>query len=68
MHLFVRRRMGKPSYGRALAVTLSFSVALFFDSLGWVSGLGVLVLACVLPSWPETQRLVADLRSAVAAS
>ena len=68
MYAFVCRYMGRPSYRRALAVSSVFGLALFYNSLGWVSGLGVLALACVLPFWPETHRLVADLRAAAAES
>ena len=68
MHTFVRRYLGAPAYGRALAVTCAFGFALFYDPLGWVSVLGVLALACVLPFWPATRTLVADLRAAAVGS
>jgi O-antigen/teichoic acid export membrane protein len=68
MHTFLARSIGVPSYARVLPAAFAFGFALFWTQLGPVSLIGLFVTVLLAPFWPETRRLLAELRTIMVGS
>jgi O-antigen/teichoic acid export membrane protein len=68
MHWFLARNLGAPSYARVLPAAFALGLALFWTQLGPLSLVGLFVTMLVAPFWPETRRLLLELRTLVVES
>jgi PST family polysaccharide transporter len=52
IHFFVVNAVGRPSYRHSIIWAAGFGLVLFWQDLGWVAALGIVVVV----AWPETWR------------